>query len=362
MIKKGLYHNRVCRRAYGLLATVAACFTMLPVLAQDLNFTQFYELPLLRNPALGGIFTGDMRIQTVYRNQWQSVTVPYQTTGLSAEILFPVNDYGHAVMIGTQLLHDVAGDSKLTRTHLLPVVGYQVPLAGSDVYFSGALMGGIVSSNFDPTGLRWADQFVNGEYNPNLTSRQPIRNTGRNYVDIGGGIAISGPASSTFSYYVGLGLFHANNPKVAINNDAVRLGRKWTVNGGMTIEVSDYQRVTMYGDYILQNAGTGDSAQLRVGNQNVFMIGGFYTTDLVQYDTDDKVSFTMGGIYRWGDALAPMVRLDLKRLAIGLSYDINVSKLTVASGARGGFEFTLAFKSFFPNRMLKHYKLKCVGF
>ena len=59
--------------------------------AQDLNFSQFYELPLLRNPALAGIFIGDIRIQSVYRNQWQSVTVPYRTSGLSAEVNFPVN-------------------------------------------------------------------------------------------------------------------------------------------------------------------------------------------------------------------------------------------------------------------------------
>lgn len=337
-------------------------FSGFSVKAQDLNFSQFYELPLLRNPALAGIFKGDMRIQSVHRNQWQSVTVPYQTTGLSAEVILPVNDYGHAVVVGAQMLHDVAGDSKLTRTHFLPVVGYQVPIAGSDVYLSGAIMGGIVSSSFDPSGLRWADQFVNGQFNPAMTSRQPIRNTGRNYLDVGGGLAIAGPANEVMSYYVGIGLFHANNPRVSINNDEVRLAKKWVVSGGMTLDMSDYQRVTLYGDYIYQNAGQVDSAKMVTGNQSVFMMGAFYTNDLVQYDTDDKVSFTMGAIYRWADAVAPMVRFDLKKLAFGLSYDVNVSKLTVASGARGGFELTMAYRTTFTNRIMKHYKLRCVGF
>ena len=45
---------------------------------QDPHFSQFFEAPLLRNPSLAGIFEGDIRLQTVYRNQWQSVTKPPQ--------------------------------------------------------------------------------------------------------------------------------------------------------------------------------------------------------------------------------------------------------------------------------------------
>jgi hypothetical protein len=44
--------------------------------AQDIHFSQFFEAPLLRNPSLAGIFTGDLRVQGVYRTQWGSVTVP----------------------------------------------------------------------------------------------------------------------------------------------------------------------------------------------------------------------------------------------------------------------------------------------
>ena len=58
--------------------------------AQDLHFSQFFEAPLLRNPSLAGIFAGDFRAQMVYRNQWASVTTPYQTASLNSEYKFPV--------------------------------------------------------------------------------------------------------------------------------------------------------------------------------------------------------------------------------------------------------------------------------
>ncbi len=347
-----------------LIATVIGLMLYCPVilLGQDLNFSQFYELPLLRNPALAGVFTGDIRIQSVYRSQWQSVTVPYRTSGLSAEVNFPVNDYGHYLTTGVQVLHDVAGDSKLTRTQFLPVLTYHVPLNGEALYLSGSVMGGFVNNSFDPSGLRWDDQYRNGQYNPGNPTQQVLPQTGKNYFDLGTGVALSGNLREDILFYAGVGLFHANNPSIAFNNDAIKLGRKWALNGGLTLETSDYNRFTFYADYFYQKAAAGGDSVPRVGGQEVAMLGAFYTTDLVTYNTDDKVSFSFGGMYRWADAFAPVVRLEMKRLAVGLSYDINTSSLSKASGARGGFELTLAYKNAFNSRVLKQYRLKCVGF
>jgi hypothetical protein len=58
--------------------------------AQDIHFSQFFETPLLRNPALAGIFTGDYRVQMVYRDQWGSVTDGYRTGSLNGEYKLPI--------------------------------------------------------------------------------------------------------------------------------------------------------------------------------------------------------------------------------------------------------------------------------
>ena len=81
-------HAGILLIMHGLLT--GACSLLLPVFAaaQDINFSQFYELPLLRNPALAGTYRGDVRITTAFRNQWNSVTVPYQTEALGAELKF----------------------------------------------------------------------------------------------------------------------------------------------------------------------------------------------------------------------------------------------------------------------------------
>src|SRR5437868_13426390 len=85
-------------------------------ISQDIHFSQFFETPLLRNPALAGIFTGDLRVQAVYRTQWSSVTVPYQTGSLNAEYKLPMGSSNDFLSIGGQVLYDKAGTVALTAT------------------------------------------------------------------------------------------------------------------------------------------------------------------------------------------------------------------------------------------------------
>jgi hypothetical protein len=62
-----------------LLLILLSFFLNGSLMAQDIHFSQFFETPLLRNPGLAGIFTGDYRLQMVYRDQWRSVTDGYKT-------------------------------------------------------------------------------------------------------------------------------------------------------------------------------------------------------------------------------------------------------------------------------------------
>ncbi|HEY0039687.1 MAG TPA: type IX secretion system membrane protein PorP/SprF, partial [Flavisolibacter sp.] len=84
-----------------------ACVLQLAVngFAQDIHFSQFFEAPLYRNPALAGIVNGDYRIQTVYRSQWNSITSAYKTTSINAEYKLPVKNDDY-LTIAMQVFHD----------------------------------------------------------------------------------------------------------------------------------------------------------------------------------------------------------------------------------------------------------------
>src|SRR5437870_6342465 len=87
--------------------------------AQDLHFSQFFNAPLITNPAnTGFIPDGDYRLGMNYRNQWSSImTVPYKTMSAfgDVQVLKDRMDNGW-VGLGGVILRDVAGSGNLTST------------------------------------------------------------------------------------------------------------------------------------------------------------------------------------------------------------------------------------------------------
>src|SRR5262245_55601531 len=97
--------------------------------AQDIHFSQFFETPILRNPALAGIFTGDYRLQMVFRDQWRSVTDGYKTGSLNGEYKFHVGKADDFLTVGGQFLYDRAGTAALTQISMSPVLNYHKSLS-----------------------------------------------------------------------------------------------------------------------------------------------------------------------------------------------------------------------------------------
>ena len=333
------------------LICLTFCFT---VKGQDFAFSQFYEMPMLRNPALSGIFNGDLRLASAHRSQWGSISVPFQTTALGIEYKLPVFRYNDYLTLGMQLSYDLAGDLNLKRTQILPVVAFHKSLSeNSDNFLSIAFMGGKVQSQFDPSAARLDDQFVNGAYSPTNTSAQIFSSTGYSYYDLSAGITYSSVFGDDSHYYFGAALFHFNQPNVSYFSPGsnVILPAKLVFNAGLSTPVRDGDQIIAYFDYYQQ-----------AGNKQFF--GGLlYESILKEYDDEnDNVTITGGGFYRWDDALVPVVKLKMHDWMLGVSYDINVSKLKTASQLKGGLELTLSFLGFLNTNNSSRNRVRCVSF
>lgn len=319
---------------------------------QDVNFSQFYDIPLLRNPALAGIFTGDVRITAAYRNQWESVTTPYRTMALGIEFKRAIADNGDYFTYGVQITKDLAGDSRLSRTQVFPVVNYHKSLSSEKAtYLSAAFMYGPVMQQFDPSKLTFDDQFIGGTYSSSNPTHQTFSNTKLTYWDPGVGLCYSSVVGEATSYYIGAGLFHFTKPKVAFQkqND-VSLNLKYVLNAGFSAPINDVNRAVFYADYFSQ----GGSSQ----GQGGFMV----THDLDQRNDLQKLSISAGLFYRYKDAFIPVIKLDYYQMSLGMTYDVNTSKLKAASQSRGGFELTLNYKAFSHRRNSSADMVRCPHF
>src|SRR6185369_2678520 len=152
--------------------------------SQDLHFSQFYEAPLLRNPALAGIFTGDYRIQGVYRDQWNSFTNAYRTGSFNGEYKLPVGQTDDFLTMGLQILYDKAGTAGLTSTQVMPVLNYNKSLSNTHpMYLSFGFMGGYVEKRIDQSKITTNSQFDGAAFNPSLPSGESFPTPNIHYWD-----------------------------------------------------------------------------------------------------------------------------------------------------------------------------------
>jgi type IX secretion system PorP/SprF family membrane protein len=322
--------------------------------SQDIHFSQFFETPLLRNPALAGIFSGDLRVQAVYRTQWNSVTAPYQTGSFNAEYKLPIGSSNDFLSIGGEILYDKAGTVALTATHILPTVNYHKSLSEEkNMYLSIGFMGGIVQRKLDRSKMTTNSQFNGSSYDGSLNDGETFPNSGYTYADGSVGMSFNSQigGSEDDNLFIGAAYHHVNkSDKISFyQNSQVRLDPKWVFSAGVRMGVTDFSYVTFHGDYSKQGSSTET-------------IGGALYSYKLDDPADPRYIFSAGAFIRWKDAIIPVAKMEFRPLSISVSYDANVSQLKTASNGRGGFELSISYQTYFDRYNSSRESIRCPRF
>lgn len=302
-------------------------------LAQDLHFSQFYQAPLLRNPALGGLFEGDFRVQGVYRDQWNSIAFPFRTGAISTEYKFNLGRGDDYLTLGGQVLYDRAGSVQLQTVHALPAVIFHKSMSQVRAsYLSVGFMGGAVTRRLDRSRVTTNNQYDGFYYNGALPDGEQFTGS-YSYGDLSAGLSFNTTLGTADQHYFfgGIAYHHVNRPRNSFYNNISHIPRL-VLSGGLKLNFDEYSSVTFHGDITRQFP-----FQTAMG-------GGFYSKKIG--DPSEQFYVVHAGMfYRYKDALMPVLKFDINRLSFGFSYDINISSLVPASRNRGGFELSLTYIS-----------------
>jgi type IX secretion system PorP/SprF family membrane protein len=305
------------------------------VRAQDIHFSQFYEAPLLRNPALAGVFTGDYRVQTIFRDQWNSINNAYRTGSLSGEYKWAVGKGNDFLTTGMEILYDEAGTAALNTTELMPALNYHKSLSNDKpMYLAVGFMGGLVSKTLDLSKVTTNSQYNGTAYDPALPNGETILSPNIHYLDGALGISFNTAfgTDNKNTMYVGASYYHLNRPKNSFyQNPAVELDPKVVFSAGVKAIINDYTWFSIEADHSQQGSA-------------VETIGGV----MVSYKLGDNTEktpyvFNLGAYIRLGDAIIPVVKLEMNSFTVGMSYDANISQLSAATQGVGGFELSLSY-------------------
>ncbi|MEZ4961492.1 MAG: PorP/SprF family type IX secretion system membrane protein [Saprospiraceae bacterium] len=314
--------------------------------AQDPQFIQFYASPLQLNPAMTGVFPGKWRIVANYREQWNSILGdnPFRSISASFDARSRVGQ-GDYFAYGITALRDQAGSSNYLRTSADFSLSYMKQLGGgyrgADQFLIGGAQVGFGQHTLDYQNLWFSSQFDGTveQIDRTLSSGETINDASDLYLNINAGLLWYAVYDDNQSLYFGGAFHHVNAPKVSFidANGKENMERKWVVHAGGELpfshEFSMLPAVAVMGQgpSLLSLFGTNIRYTNRDWRELAIRAGawGHLSKDVE------------GSIYL--PAVTFTAVLELNRLNIGISYDVNVNKLSAPTNNRGAYEISLIY-------------------
>lgn len=323
-------------------------FLTISTTAQDIHFSQFYESALYRNPALAGIVNGDIRVQALYRTQWNSVAHAYRTGSVNAEYKMPVGKNDDYLTLGMQLFYDRAGTTDFTSTHVMPALNFHKSISSDhNMYLSVGFMAGFVQRRLDRSKIT-----TNSQYD-GMGDGETLYKTQYAYPDGSAGISFNtGLGSDPESNLVlAVAYHHFNRPHNAFYANAnIPLEAKWVYSADIQFGVTENSYITIRADHSQQ------------GSFSETIAGAMYGIKLGDDVEHSAYAIHAGAFLRLNDSFIPTVKLDYHPYSVAFSYDVNVSKLKSSSYGRGGVEISLTYVGFLDKYNSSLNALHCPRF
>ncbi|MCR4660291.1 MAG: PorP/SprF family type IX secretion system membrane protein [Bacteroidales bacterium] len=330
-IARPLRTGTICR-------TVALCMlamgaSKLP--AQDIHFSQIDINPVLYNPAYCGFFDGDGRFGAIYRNQWATVSTPFQTIAATAELpIVHGKGYTSGLNGGAILSADRAGTLGYGTTALQGIVSYFLSLSGhNDNMLSFAVQGGLCQSGFDDTDIELTDGAENFD------------RTRVVYPTIGAGVAWFKQIGTSASLKVGVAALNLNQPHTSyLNNELTMLSRRF--NAYVRGEYEAWSSISLMPVVGYQHQGQYNE-----------LVYGIDVRWYLNESARNYLALTGGITMRHSDAAVITFAVERGPFTFALSYDANTSRLAQASHTIGSFEVGVIYRIIKPQA--RYRQLPC---
>ncbi|MGN6530768.1 MAG: PorP/SprF family type IX secretion system membrane protein [Ginsengibacter sp.] len=314
----------------------SSSFGMQYTFGQDLHFSQFFNNPLLTNPAnTGFIPDADYRLGASYRNQYSNImSVPYKTMSIfgDAQVFRDRIETGW-MGLGGVIERDVAGTGSLTSTQIYASVAYHQMLGLSSLLTAGFNVGW-ANKRIDQSKLTFPDQFDGRFFDATLPTAVQLLNNSVSFFDMQAGLNYAYFPTEDVYINAGYSIQHVNRPKETFfaedNSSTIPMRHIGFING--IFKMSDVVIINPAAYYTIM----AKSSELVIGMNAAYNLSG-----------DGSKQIIGGLFYRYGDAFIPMVGLQVGNVRFTFSYDVTTSSLQNYNHSFGADEFNVLDKGFY---------------
>ena len=315
---------------------IIASFFLQNADAQDLHFSQFFNNPLLTNPAnTGFIPDADYRLGASYRNQYSNImAVPYKTMSIFGDAQVFRNKLETGWLgLGGVILHDVAGSGSLTSTKAYASIAYHQELGLSSLVTAGFNIGW-ANKRIDQSKLTFPDQFDGKFFDATLPTSVMLLNNSISYFDLQVGMNYAYFPTQDVYINAGYSIHHVNRPKETffedIADDQISIRQIAFLNGIFKVN-----------DNVIINPNIYYTTQARARE---LVLGLNASYNLSEHGEKQIIA---GLYYRYQDAVIPMIGLEVNNIRFTFSYDVTTSSLNNFNHGFGADEFNLLKKGFY---------------
>lgn len=304
---------------------------------QDIHFSQFYSSPTFLNPGSTGLFNGNIRAMLNYRSQWKTVSDPFSTFSASLDSrLFQDKLKSGFFGAGIVFYNDVAGASKLTTGNYALNISYALEIE-EDMYLSLGVQPGFLQKSINYNGLLFGNQWTGLEFNSGIPGEYSGSMKFMTF-DLAAGLYYNYRPSDDLAFYAGVSGAHLTAPSISFLGATDNLIRKFTIHGGAEIAIPNSD-IIAYPNFLVKLQSPNRIINFGSDFKYVIKEQSRYTGFV------DEVSAGLGLYYRAGDAFWGTLQFNYTGFTLALSYDINISDLTVASKGLGGMEIMLMYRA-----------------
>ncbi len=314
--------------------------------SQDVHFSQIQDAPLWLNPANAGFMNGYFRAVANYRNQWMAMGNAFQTMAISVDGSTLKTKKNKAYLgLGLFIFNDRAGMAKMGTTQAQIHINAIIKTSKKSRLGGGVYIG-FNQNSANYAALTYGNQYNGKEIDNSIGNGEVVTYTSFLNSDVGAGLnyefssaTIDMLRDDVFSLKIGAAVHHMNQPvQKFASGSSYRLPMRFVGNIQSRVDIKGTKFSVLPSLIYLKQASATEitlGTHIRYRFKNATKLTG----------VKSETGINIGVYYRVKDAIIPQVYLDMGKYAIGVAYDLNISKFKQVSKMNGGFEICLKFMS-----------------